>query len=263
MNICNSISYIIKMSEINEVELNAFLEKKFSARLSEFESLILSDAKEVLSLQEQQYLNQILLMTQQFQKAIEKTDENIEKTNTNLLKMKKHKDNRTHRLYTYFAYKKNKLRARVILNKWIEYHHKQLSKRKTSSYIEKFYRRGLLSRSYKAWKNEAQKIHKVNVNQSTMNKIQNEVHAATVKAFEEAELLKTMVKELTEDLRTETIAKNNLKYKFEQALLRGMSALNLENINIHQEILSQTRSFTKTSRVLLYTPEKLNYLTKS
>ena len=72
-----------------------------------------------------------------------------------------------------------------------------------------------------------------------------------------------MVQELTEDLRNETIAKNNLKYKFEQALLRGMSALNIENLNIQQEIIFQARTFSETSRTLLYTPDKFGYLTKS
>ena len=130
-------------------------------------------------------------------------------------------------------------------------------------YIAKFYIRGILKRNYDGWKRETQNVHHENVNQATLKKIQSEVLTATKNANEEANLLRAMVRELTEDLRNETIAKNSLKYKFEQALLRGMSALNLETMNIHQDIISQSRAFSQTSKALLYTPDKFGYLTRS
>ena len=69
-----------------------------------------------------------------------------------------------------------------------------------------------------------------------------------------------MVSELTEDLRNETIAKNHLKYKFEQSILRGMSALNLESMNINQDVIFQSRTISDSSRSCLYTPSKLAHL---
>ena len=73
---------------------------------------------------------------------------------------------------------------------------------------------------------------------------------------DELDTLRKMVIDLTEDLRSETISKNTLKYQYEQALLRGMTALNIENLNIQQTTFDAERELTHTSKQLLYSPEK-------
>ena len=67
-----------------------------------------------------------------------------------------------------------------------------------------------------------------------------------------------MICELTEDLRSESNAKNNLKYKFEQALGRGISALNIENTSIQQEITTHSRFYSESNNRLI-TPEKIEF----
>ena len=177
--------------------------------------------------------------------------------------MRNHKQTRTLRLFSVFKNQQNRLKLRRSLNGWISFRQNRVKKNKIKIFIANFHRRGILMRVCKGWKHETQTVHRGNVNQATMKRILSEVKSATQKALSENELLKAMVRELTEDLRNETIAKNSMKYRFEQALLRGMSALNMEHINIHQEIISQARAFTDTSRSLLYTPDKLGYLTRS
>lgn len=181
----------------------------------------------------------------------------------NIKSMRNLKNSRTERLYLAFSRTEAKRKLRRVLNAWIRFHENKVHKKKMNNYIMSFYKRGILARNFKGWRLETRKLHKDSVNQAMSKKIYNEVATASQNAIEESELLRTMVKELTEDLRNETVAKNSLKYRFEQALLRGMSALNIETMGIHQDIISQTRSFTDTSRALLYTPEKFGYFTRS
>jgi hypothetical protein len=177
--------------------------------------------------------------------------------------MKEHKRQRTQRLYNAFQRSDNNKRKKVALGAWLQYHRNEVHKRKKEVYIEGFSVRGLAMRHFKAWKLETRQVHKDNVNVATQKRIQAEVQIASQRALEEVEILRLMVKELTEDLRNETISKNTLKYKFEQALLRGVSALNMENMSIQQDIISQNRLLTETSRALLFTPEKFGYFTRS
>jgi len=187
----------------------------------------------------------------------------IDELNRKIEAMKQNKTKRTQRLYNAFTRSDNNKRKKVALGAWIQYHKNQSLKMKKEVYIEGFSIRGLAMRHFKAWKLETRKVHKDNVNISTQKRIQAEVQIASQQALEEVEILRLMVKELTEDLRNETISKNTLKYKFEQALLRGVSALNMENMSIQQDIISQNRLLTETSRALLFSPEKFGYFTRS
>jgi hypothetical protein len=200
--------------------------------------------------------DKIQMVIDEKQKVIDVLKERIQE-------MKDHKKLRTFRLYSTLTRANNKKTKKVSLSAWIKYHQNRIQKRKMNIYIESFCRRGSAMRHFKAWKQETMQFHKNNVNVATQKKIHAEVNLASQRATEEVGILRLMVKELTEDLRSETIAKNTLKYKFEQALLRGMSALNMENMNIQQDIISQNRSFTETSRALLFTPEKFGYFTRS
>jgi hypothetical protein len=80
---------------------------------------------------------------------------------------------------------------------------------------------------------------------------------------DELDTLRKMVMDLTEDLRTETISKSTLKYQYESALLRGMTALNIENLNIQQTTFEAERDLTTTSKQLMYSPDKHSALSPS
>lgn len=247
------------MLEINEMSY----EEVLSTRFNNFLAATTQDMKGALSRLNGENLNKLQEEQARMQGIINNKKKAAEDLAAKIAHLRKEKQNRTLRLYSVFQRDEDKRKLKIMLNVWIGFHLKKAKQKKMELYVSNFYERGLMMRNYKGWKDLTQNVHKANVNQATMKKIENEVANAKDQAFEEIELLRTMVKELTEDLRNETIAKNSLKYKFEQALLRGMSALNLENMNIHQEVISQARAMTETSRSLLYTPDKLGYLTRS
>ena len=91
---------------------------------------------------------------------------------------------------------------------------------------------GIGKRVLHAWRSAAHVLfrkrsvnrRKYEVNQSVAETKQ-EVHGDLTE-------LRQMVMDLTEDLRVETESKNSLKFQYEQALLRGMTALNSEGMNI-------------------------------
>ena len=242
-----------------KVQVDSTLEKLFQGFLETTQK----EMKSYYDSQDESNLQSLQEMQTEMGKIINSNEEKIKSLLENLSKMRNHKDLRTSKLYLSYTRSQHKHKLLQSLNAWIAFHKKLSEKRKKNVFVANFYKRGIIQRNYKAWKNETQKVHKEHVNQATMKRIMSEVAVARIKANEEAELLKLMVKELTEDLRNETIAKNTLRYKFEQSLLRGMSALNMENMGIRQDIISQTRSFTETSRALLYTPDKFGYLTNS
>ena len=238
-------------------------EEQLSARFKQFLQATKEDMEGALDAQAKKNASRMHQEQERLQAILDNKQRAAEDLIQRITAMRTHKQSRTLRLFSVFKHDENKHKLRQSLNGWIGFHLKRVKKNKMRTFVGSFNRRGILMRIYKAWKNETQTVYRESVNQATMKRIENEVKLATQKAFDENELLKTMVRELTEDLRNETIAKNSMKYKFEQALLRGMSALNMENMNIHQEIISQARNFSDTSRSLLYTPDKLGYLTRS
>ena len=239
--------------------LKLTLSKKFKDYLSSAQE----EMQALYSLQNEKNSQRLKSEADKIQEIIDEKHSTIETLTQNISSMKAHKQQRTRRLYSAFLTSFQKKAKKLALGAWLKYHKSCLQKRKMNIYIEGFCKRGSSMRHFKAWKLETQQFHRSNVNTATQKKIQNEVQIASSRANEEAEILRLMVKELTEDLRNETIAKNTLKYKFEQSLLRGMSALNMENMNIQQDIISQNRSFTETSRALLFNPEKFGYYSRS
>lgn len=123
-----------------------------------------------------------------------------------------------------------------------------------------FYRRGLVKRTYRGWKNELKVNQRTNVDQTTNRKISESVQKAVQERTQELEILRKMVSEITEDLRNENLAKNHLQYQCDQALLRSMSALNLENMTIRQVSIEQTKALSQTSKSFLFTSDKSNLL---
>ena len=239
------------------------VKQKLSQKFKEYLSSAQEEMQALYSLQADKNSQRLKAEADKIQEIIDERQSTIEALTQNISSMKAHKQKRTRRLYSAFLHSSQKKLKKLTLGAWLKFHKSTVQKQKMNVYIEGFCKRGSAMRHFKAWKLETLQFHKSNVNAATQKKIQSEVQVASSRANEEADILRLMVKELTEDLRNETIAKNTLKYKFEQSLLRGMSALNMENMNIQQGIISQNRSFTETSRALLFTPDKLGYLTRS
>lgn len=245
------------------MSVNEAVKVKLSQTFKEFLRIAQKEMQELYDLQVKNNDQRLEEESQKIQVVIDQKKTQIAELNRKIEEMKEHKRQRTSRLYTAFRKTDEKKRKKVALGAWIRFHKDRIHKKKKDVYIECFCDRGLAMRHFKAWKLETRKVHKDNVNVATQKRIQSEVQIASQRAIEEVDILRLMVKELTEDLRNETISKNTLKYKFEQALLRGMSALNMENMSIQQDIISQNRLLTETSRALLFTPEKFGYFTRS
>ena len=132
-----------------------------------------------------------------------------------------------------------------------------------NTYTINFYRRGTLKKIYMEWKNKTQIIHRKKAVQAVEKRIENEIINSTAKTNEEADLLRKMISELTEDLRNESLAKNQLKYKFEQAMYRGISALNQESNNMQNGVFTQPLGSLGSDKNYLSTPDKIGFLARS
>lgn len=62
--------------------------------------------------------------------------------------------------------------------------------------------------------------------------------------------LRDMVEHLTEDLRRETVAKNTLRFKHENALMRGVDTVMMESMALQQETLERDREISLLTRSL-------------
>lgn len=116
--------------------------------------------------------------------------------------------------------------------------------------------KGVERRVFYAWRTAAVLFNRRREGNRRLYEVQQAKASAKLDIADEMELLKTMLVDLTEDLRQATVAKNQLKYQYEQCLLRGMSALNIENIHIQQTSMEHSRDLTETSKSMLYSPEK-------
>ncbi|CAG9323128.1 unnamed protein product [Blepharisma stoltei] len=143
-----------------------------------------------------------------------------------------------------------------VMDAWKEFLVNSLKKKKMNEYLATFYKRGLLKRSCRGWKNELLANKKKDIDQASERKIREAVEKAIQSRNQELEILRKMVAEISEDLRNENLAKNHLQYQCDQALLRSMSALHLENMTIRQVSLEHNKALSQTSRNLIFTQDK-------
>jgi len=144
-----------------------------------------------------------------------------------------------------------------VIKAWQGIAKKRKRTTKMTDYCDNFFTRGVMRKSIRAWKQGADMRFRTRT-QKAINHSKAEATAeAKAQMSDELGLLRTMVAELTEDLRHESLAKENLQYQYEQALLRGMTALNVESLAIHQSTLEQARSLHETSKQLLFTPQPM------
>lgn len=124
-----------------------------------------------------------------------------------------------------------------------------------NTYVYKFHARGVLRKVYQGWKNEVDQNHRETLSVRYQQLKERVIEDSLEAANREISILRRMVNELTEDLRQETLAKNHLRYQQEQALLRSISTLSLENMQITQRNL-ESKGLSQTSKLLLYKHSK-------
>lgn len=113
---------------------------------------------------------------------------------------------------------------------------------------------GIVGRVFQAWRSASHVLFR----KRAVNRSKYEVNQSVADTKQEVagdlEQLRRMVMDLTEDLRVETESKNSLKYQYEQALLRGMTALNHENLTLQSASFDVDRDMSQTGQQLMYTP---------
>ena len=113
------------------------------------------------------------------------------------------------------------------------------------------------ARMFQAWRQTAHFLHRKRSLKRRNTEVQEAIAGNNADLNDEMDILRQMIIDLTEDLRIETIEKNTLQYKYEQLMLRGMTALNLESLNIQRSERDARNDLTNTSKQLLYSPDKL------
>jgi hypothetical protein len=190
---------------------------------------------EVLSLQEEEYQATLSSEKANLFDIIKSQDQSIEELTSILNYYTSLKQTRTHRLYSYFKKQQNKRKLKEIFGEWSKFQKFKKRTRKMNTYVINFYKRGSLRKDFKFWKNEVQAIRREKTAKRNVEITKEEIFKSIGSICQESDTLRKMISEITEDLRNETIAKNMLKNKFEQALYRGISALNSESSNVAQE----------------------------
>jgi hypothetical protein len=239
------------------------LEEKLSKKFNEFLSSTSSEVNQVVNLQQKQFSKELQEEKERMQFIIDEKDRDIDDLTSQFESLRKLKQQRTLRLYTAFTRRQNIRKLDQALIAWISYYSQKAKNKRMNTYTVNFYRRGIQRKIYKEWKNETQKMKREQKKIDTVKRIDEEIEKATQNVCDENDQLRIMISNLTEDLRNETLARNQMKFKFEQAMFRGISALNQENIKIHEDVMSHSHGFNDVSRNLLYTPDSIIHLNKS
>ena len=216
---------------MSQVLLQQGLERQFSA----YHNQCLNHMIEVLSLQETEYQEGLQRKKEEMFGVIKNQDSAIEDLNSTLAHYTQLKRNRTHRLYSYFERQQNLRKLKEIFGEWAKFQKFKKKQRKMNNYVINFYKRGNLRKDFKFWKNEVLGIRREKTAKRNEEIMKEEIFKSIGAICEESDTLRKMIGEITEDLRNETLAKNMLKQRFEQALYRGISALNSESANVTQE----------------------------
>ena len=144
-----------------------------------------------------------------------------------------------------------------VLDGWREFTAVQRRKKDNEKAIAKNRTDGVEHRLFYAWKKTTHSLHRKRSVKRRDAEVQMAIANTNADMNDEMDTLRQMIIDLTEDLRIQTIAKNTLQYKFETVMTRGMTALNLESLNIERSEKDARNDLTNTSKQLLYSPDKL------
>ena len=149
------------------------------------------------------------------------------------------------------------LACQSIFDVWREYTAVARRKKDNEKAVSKNRSDGVQARLFQAWRQTTHLLHRKRSEKRRNAEVEMARANTNADLNDEMDTLRQMIIDLTEDLRVTTIEKNTLQYKFEQAMLRGMTALNLESLNIERGEADARNDLTNTSKQLLYSPDKL------
>ncbi|CAG9313367.1 unnamed protein product [Blepharisma stoltei] len=238
--------------EVSEYSLNSLVNKRFEEFLQESHD-------EMHQFFEAHRAANVEVFTNEKKVLQEKIESQINEINQLKATINHYKAEKSKSKFHAYLVCKNVNGKRVkkkVMDSWKDFLVDSLKKKKMNEYLATFYKRGLLKRSCRGWKNELQVNQRKNIDQATERKIREAVEKAVKERNQELEILRKMVTEISDDLKNENLAKNHLQYQCDQALLRSMSALHLENMTIRQVSIENNKALTQTSRNLLFTPDK-------
>jgi len=190
-----------------------------------------------------------------YTKASEERNNKIQELKTQLAELQR-KNLRSSTYANLVFQKKSEINhKRSCFEAWKAFLNSQKKKTRMNTYVYKFHARGVLRKVYQGWKNEVDQNHRETLSVRYQQLKERVIEDSLEAANREISILRRMVNELTEDLRQETLAKNHLRYQQEQALLRSISTLSLENMQITQRNL-ESKGLSQTSKLLLYKHSK-------
>ena len=141
---------------------------------------------------------------------------------------------------------------RLLVLVWRDYLRSKKHRTHMDAYCRNYYRRRAMREVIRAWKEDANEIFRERARamiqqttEDTTDKVRNECES-------ELSTLRHIVEELAEDLRKETLSKNAMRYKYENAILRGMNALSIENMTMQQEVMERDREMSPISKNLVF-----------
>lgn len=222
--------------EVTTHELELILKR----RLEEFRFAVSKDMQELLAKKQHQYNEKLYSARNQLQVVISANNHERKKLEEELFKVRQDKAQANEWTYKFCNKGNNEKALRETFDFWKFYLAQQTRKRRNIRYTHNFYKRNLMRKIFKDWQGEIEITHREKSSSKTEKRIQNEVEKALQSTDQELENLRKMAQDLIQDLKNEAESKNNLKILYENALFRGMSALQQESLSV-QDISGKLR----------------------
>jgi hypothetical protein len=238
------------------------LQESLSSEFKDYESKATSAMRQVFDLQAYEFSNHLSAEESRLQSIAADRDEEIQTLIAHLARLRQVKSVRSKRLYRLYERKQNQRKLQTVLNCWLEYYNSCKRRNKMNVYVSNYSRRSSFKKIFKEWKQQTLEIHREKVGKINHERTQREIEKNTGQVNEECQRMREMISELTEDLRNETLARLQLKHKFEQALMRGVNALNAESNNLHDGHLGDENAVNEASMRLMSGSPNLLFLNK-
>ena len=212
-----------------------------SASIERHRQAIEADYEALLTLQRQQFEAQVLTpqlrtITAQHNERVEELEAAIQREEGRGREERKRKQ----RLRLAGGRLAGKLvdreRERAVVTVWKRVVRDRKRRAHMDTYCRSFYHRGLLRAVVSSWKFSTDLSYRSRAALLVSSATEETEKQVYQQCHSELATLRSMVGELTEDLRRETQSKNAMRRNYEESLLRSISALDLENSGVQRDI---------------------------
>ena len=224
--------------------------------LSQFANITKDSLQTVLSAQAQLLGSKFDAEKAQMQTNIAENQAEIERLRAELERTKTKRLRSNHWAFVMFNRVNDGKVNRVIFDAWLADTKWQRRKKRMTQVVLKVYKQRAERRVLTAWRKLTHIAFKAGSSRLHQNKLRHEVLDASQTAHAEIARLQQITSDLSQDLRNEVQAKEHLQFQYEQALLRGLAAVNMQNLTSYQTVMHRSKAFTETSKSLLFTPQK-------